>query len=148
MKPILHSVFLLTAICLVAVAQKPTDPISSLSTGPIIEKLEQQWEDAVTKSDSSALENLYDATLVYTHSTGKVDRKSSYISTIKSGTTKYEWMKRDEIKVNVYNQSAVVTCHWQVRVNGVNMNARYTHVYVQTSDGWKLVAHQSTRISP
>jgi hypothetical protein len=145
-KPILGSVFLLASLSLVAVAQKPNDPFSSLSTGPIIDKLEQQWDDALTKSDSSALENLYDATLVYTHST-EVDTKSSYINAIKSGATMYEWMKRNEIRVNLYNQSAVVTCHWQVRVNGVNMNARYRHVYVQTPDGWKLVAHQSTRIS-
>lgn len=149
MKSILRSVFLLAALCPIAIAQKPNDPFTALSsTAPMVTNLEQQWEDALTKSDSNALEKLYDSTLIYTHSNGKVDTKSSYISAIRAGTIKYEWMKRDEIRVNLYNQSAVVACHWQVRVNGVTMNARYLHVYVQTPDGWKLVAHESTRIIP
>jgi ketosteroid isomerase-like protein len=115
-------------------------------------KLEQQWEDALTHSDTVALEQLYDDTLVYTHSSGKVDTKASYIRTIKSGATKYESMTRDDIKVNVYQNCAVVTCHWDVHIssqgNKVSLNARYTHVYVQQPDGWKLVAHESTRVSP
>jgi ketosteroid isomerase-like protein len=115
-------------------------------------KLEQQWEDALTHSDTRALGALYDDTLIYTHSNGKVDTKSSYIKAIQSGATRYESMKRDEIKVSVYGQMAVVTCHWDLHVqsqgNKIDMNARYLHVYVHQSEGWKLVAHQSTRIAP
>ena len=41
--------------------------------------LEQQWEDALTYSDVAGLDKLYDETLIYTHSNGKVDTKTSYI---------------------------------------------------------------------
>jgi ketosteroid isomerase-like protein len=113
--------------------------------------LEQRWEDALTKSDTDALAGLYDDTLIYTHSNGKVDTKPSYISAIKSGATRYESMRRDDIKVTVYDKAAVVTCHWEVHVlaggNKIDMDARYLHVYVQREDGWKLVAHESTRIA-
>jgi ketosteroid isomerase-like protein len=146
MKKILLSVVLLTSAFLLALAQ------DSNSNRDAVLRVEQQWEDALTKSDAGALEKLYDENIVYTHSNGKVDTKSSYINTIKSGATKYESMKRDEIKVSVYGQSAVVTCHWVVHVlsqgNKIDMNARYLHVYVQEKDGWKMVAHQSTRIAP
>ena len=115
-------------------------------------KVELQWENALTQSDTAALEKIYDDSLVYTHSSGKVDTKSTYISAIKSGSTKYESMKRDDIKVTVYGQTAVVTCHWDVHIAAqgkkIDMNARYLHVYVEQGDGWKLVAHQSTRITP
>jgi ketosteroid isomerase-like protein len=114
-------------------------------------KLEQQWDDALTHSDTAALQKLYDDTLIYTHSNGKVDTKSSYIQAIQSGATKYESMKRDDIKVTVYPETAVVTCHWEVRVgspgNPTELNARYLHVYVHRKDGWKLVAHESTRLA-
>jgi ketosteroid isomerase-like protein len=149
MKRILLSVVVLTSAILLAFAQerKASSPAQDL-----ILKLEQQWEDALTKSDTGALEKLFDETIIYTHSSGKVDTKASYIRAIKSGATKYESMKRDEIKVTVYGQAAVVTCHWDVHIlaqgNKVDMNARYLHVYVQQPDGWKIVAHQSTRISP
>lgn len=114
-------------------------------------RLEQQWEDALVKSDVAALEKLYDDTMVYTHSSGGVDNKSIYIGNIKSGATKYQSMTRDDIKVNVYGNAAVVTCHWDVHVlargSKIDTNARYIHVYVKRKDGWKMVAHQSTRIT-
>ncbi len=113
-------------------------------------KLEQQWEDALLKSDVAALEKIYDDSLIYTHSSGAVDNKSVYIGNIKSGVTKYESMKRDDVKVNVYGGAALVTGHWEVhtlnRGNKVDTNARYIHVYVKQKDGWKMVAHQATRI--
>ena len=114
-------------------------------------KLEQQWEDALLKSDVAALDKLYDESMVYTHSSGAVDNKSTYIGNIKSGATKYESMKRDDIKVSVYGNTALVTCHWEVHVlnreNKIDTNARYLHVYVKQKDGWKMVAHQATRIT-
>ncbi len=113
-------------------------------------KLEQQWEDALLKSDVPALEKIYDDSLIYTHSNGSVDNKASYVGKIKSGATKYQSMKRDDIKVSVYGNAAVVTCHWDVHVlageNKIDTNARYLHAYVKQKDGWKMVAHQATRI--
>jgi ketosteroid isomerase-like protein len=115
-------------------------------------KLEQQWEDALLKSDVAALDKIYDDSLIYTHSSGGVDNKAVYVGNIKSGATKYESMKRDDIKVNVYGDTALVTCHWEVHVmsrgNKIDTNARYIHVYVKRKDGWKMVAHQATRITP
>lgn len=114
-------------------------------------KLELRWEDALVKSDVAALEKLYDDTIMYTHSSGGVDNKSAYIGAIKSGATKYQSMKRDDIKVSVYGDAALVTCHWEVHVlaggNKIDTNARYIHVYIKRKDGWKMVAHQATRIT-
>ena len=149
MKPILLSALVLACLSLFVVGQEKK-PASAAEQAVLT--LEQQWEDALLKSDTAALDKLYDPTIVYTHSSGKVDTKASYIEAIKSGASKYQAMKRDEIKVNVYGRAAVVTCHWDVHVlakgNKIDMNARYIHVYVQQRDGWKMVAHQSTRITP
>lgn len=113
-------------------------------------KLEQQWEDALLKSDVAALERIYDDSLVYTHSNASVDNKSTYVGKIRSGSTKYQSMKRDDIKINVYGDMALVTCHWDVHTlangNKYDTDARYLHVYVKRKDGWKMVAHQSTKI--
>ena len=148
MKRMLLLMAVMTSTLLFAIAQEKKSPNS---VEEAVLKLELQWEDALTKSDVGALEKLYDETLIYTHSNGKVDTKSTYISAIKSGATKYEAMKRDDIKVTVYGQTAVVSCHWDVHIlaqgNKIDMNTRYLHVYIQQKDGWKLVAHQSTRIS-
>lgn len=113
-------------------------------------KLEQQWVDALIKADVAALEKLYTDDLTYTHSNGSVDNKRSYIEKIRSGASKYQTVDRDDIKVAVYGDTALVTCHWTPKVlssgNQINTNARYLHVYVKTKDGWKMAAHQSTSI--
>ncbi len=143
---LLAVVFALVSLPAFAQEKKASNPVEQA-----VLKLEQQWEDALIKSDVAALEKLYDDTMVYTHSSGAVDNKSAYINAIKSGATKYQSMKRDDIKVNIYGNAAVVTCHWEVHVlargNKIDTNARYIHVYVKRKDGWKMVAHQATRIT-
>jgi ketosteroid isomerase-like protein len=149
MNKLLLSVVLLVSLVSITFSQQN-------KTSPVIQdtvlRLEQQWENALINSNVSALENLYDENLIYTHSNGKVDTRESYLAAIKSGATKYQSMKRDGIKVSVYGRTAVVTCHWDVHIlsrgNKTDLNARYLHVYAEQPDGWKLVAHESTRIAP
>jgi len=148
MKRVLLTLAVMTPLLFPALAQENKAPPDQTILG-----LEQHWEDALTKSDADALAELYDDTLIYTHSNGKVDTKASYIKAIKSGATHYQSMKREDIKVSVYDKTAVVTCHWEVHMGAqgtkiTDLNARYVHVYVQQSGGWKLVAHESTRIAP
>jgi len=149
MKKSLFAVTLVTWAVVATLAQEKnaSSPLTEAVLG-----LEQQWEDALTKSDVAALDKLYDTTIVYTHSNGKVDTKTTYIAAIRSGAVKYESMKRDDIKMSLYGHTAVVTCHWTVHVlargNKTDLDARYLHVYVEQPDGWKLVAHESTKIAP
>jgi len=149
MNRILLSVAVMTAALLLAFAPETR---AANKVEDAIVQLEQQWEDALTKSDVDALAKLYDDKIIYTHSSGKVDTKASYINAIKSGATRYQSMKRDDIKVAVYGQAAIVSCHWDVHIlsqgNKIDIAARYLHVYVQQKDGWKMVAHESTRITP
>jgi len=146
----MKQILLLAVVCLSLLtyvqAQKTSDP-----TEQAILKLEQEWEDALLKSDVAALERLYADGIIYTHSSGAVDNKQTYIGNIKSGVTKYESMKREGIKVNVYGDTALVTYHWMVNVvsrgNKINTDARCLHVYVKQKGRWQMAAHQSTRIT-
>lgn len=144
MKRLLGVLFVAVWVCAFAQAQGNVEQA--------VLKLEQQWEDALLKSDAAALDKLYADTMVYTHSSGAVDDKKTYIGNIKSGASKYQTMKRDDIKVHVYGNTALVFCHWEVHVlsrgNKIDTNARYLHVYTKTKSGWQLVAHQATRITP
>lgn len=115
-------------------------------------KLEQDWQDALLKSDVAALDKIYSDGLVYTHSSAFTEGKATYIAKIKSGASKYQSLKRDEIKVSVFGDTAIVNCHWLVSSVGDgkthNTNARYIHVYVKQKGKWQMVAHQSTPIAP
>jgi ketosteroid isomerase-like protein len=114
-------------------------------------KLEQQWQDALVKGDAAALEKLYHDGLIYTHSNASTDNKTTYIAKIKSKATKYHSIKRDDIKVSIYGNTAIVTCHWLVHAeaggNQIHTDARFLHVYLKQKGGWQMVAHQSTLVA-
>lgn len=128
-------------------AEKP--PVVDVET--IILKLEDDWEKALTSSNVDGLNKIYAETLIYTHSNGSVDDKASYITKIRSGETKYESMTRNDRRVKVYGDTAIVTCHWDVHVTArgekIDTNARYIHVYARTGQDWQMVAHQATKIT-
>ena len=110
-------------------------------------KLEQQWVDALVKADTVALEKLYTDDLIYTHSSGTVDTKASYIDSLKTGKAKYESVERDDIKVRFYGDTAIVTCRSVIKVNNNTIPARYIHVYVKQKGAWRMAAHQTTRLA-
>ena len=113
-------------------------------------KLEQEWVDALVNADAAKLEQLYAETLVYTHSSGAVDDKAKYIANIKAGGTKYLSINREGVKVNLYGDTAIVTCHALIKLkaNGEDrtVDARMIHVYVKQKGRWQLAAHQTTKL--
>lgn len=115
-------------------------------------KVEQEWQDALIAADVKALDRLYLDTMIYTHSNGSVDDKASYIENIRTGKSVYKSMTRDDIKVQIFGDAAIVTCHWRVSsLSGTtvnNTNARYLHFYTRQKGQWRMVAHQATRIIP
>ena len=62
----------------------------------------------------------------------------------------YDKLDREDIKVSVFGDTAVVTTHWRVTSHSGatvhNTNARYVHVYSRIKNRWQMVVHQSTRI--
>lgn len=119
---------------------------------PAIEKAEQDWSSAVRSGDAAALSKILSDDLVYTHSTGIVDTKASYIQSITSGSQKYAGIEYSDTKIRVYGRAALVTT--VVRMTGTSKGVafdnklRMSHVWVRDAQGtdWLLVSHQTTRL--
>ena len=116
-----------------------------------VRKAESGWVAAVTKNDLSGLEKLLSGGLVYTHSTGIVDSKASYLESLRGGNQKYDSITHEDMKVNVHSNVGVLTA--KVRMTGKTKGVpfdnqlRVIHVWVKQSNGaWQLVAHQTTRL--
>ncbi len=140
---------LAATLCVLIVTASAQQPIDKALLQSVLQ-LEEQWQQALLTSDVAVLERLYGEDLTYVHSNGRADNKESYIASIRSGATKYQSIARDEIKVRVFANTAIVTCHWKVQTlsNGTvgNTDGRYIHVYVKVKGRWQMVAHQSTKI--
>ena len=120
------------------------------AAAPDVQKLEAQRFDAMVRGDAAALDGLLADDLVYTHASGKVDSKTSFIDDIKSGQLRYKSFRPEEPKLRVYGDTAVATGLASVEVNNhgqeLSMKLRYTDVWVNRGGQWRMVAWQSTRL--
>ena len=141
----------LFVIALIALSALAVNAQAPAKVEQAVLQLEKDWVEALVKADTAKLEMLYADTLVYTHSSAQVDDKAKYIANIKAGGTKYVSIDRNDIKVNLYGDSAVVTCHALIKLKASNgeertVDARMIHVYAKVKGRWQMVAHQTTKL--
>lgn len=80
--------------------------------------------------------------------TGQVMNKASWIANVENSGIKYSSFVATDIKVRIFQDTAVVTCLWSSQ--GVQQSRafsrqwRVTQVYVYGQRGWKAVASQET----
>jgi len=113
-----------------------------------IRLLETRRYSATCEADAKTLEELLGDSLVYTHSYGGADSKSSYLDGIRSKKWQYQEVERPIEDIQVHGDCAVVT--GQVRIELLSggqpkkLNSRFTNVWVKGRQGWQMVAWQST----
>jgi ketosteroid isomerase-like protein len=142
-------------LLLFVIACAPLTPAQAPKSNGKVEQaviqLEKDWANALMKADTAALDKLYADSLVYTHSSGSVDDKATYIANIKSGKSKYEMVELSDFKVHVYGDTAVSFTTGKLRVisggQTLNNTLKIIHVYVKQGKDWRLVAHQTTRVA-
>ena len=121
------------------------------ATAADILALEDRRYAAMVAADKAALDAMMADSMTYTHSNGVLDTKQSFIDSLTSGRLKYRAVRRLAGDVALYDKAAVVTAHIQldVTVGGAEraINVKATIVWVDTADGWKFAAWQSTPLA-
>ena len=113
-----------------------------------LRKLEDQRYAAMCAADAATLEKLLADSLVYTHSYGGSDSKSSYLDGIRAKKWQYRKIERPKEDIQIHGDCAVVT--GQVRIELLSegkpktLNSAYTNVWIKGTKGWQMVAWQST----
>ena len=120
------------------------------AAAPDVQKLEAERFAAMIRGDAAALDGLLADDLVYTHASGKVDTKASFLDDIKAGQLRYKLIRPEDPKLSVYGDTAVATGLASFEVNNhgqeLSMKLRYTDVWVKRGGKWQMVAWQSTRL--
>ena len=119
-----------------------------------VESFERQRFEAQVKKDYTFLEKVLADDLLYVHSSGKSDTKTSFITSIKEGKSVYNKVDVEEIMVRPYNnqKAAVVNGVINITQNPVDgrptfLHLRYTVVYIKNKGkGWQLVTWQSLKL--
>jgi ketosteroid isomerase-like protein len=113
-------------------------------------EVDTQRADAYVNGDVATLERILADDVTYVHPTGKVETKAEVIAGFKKQDRKYKSIKRDDVVVRIYGNTAVVTGRNTISAEyqGKNYDVqnRFTRVYVKQADGWRLVAHHGSNI--
>lgn len=122
----------------------------SIDTTAEIRELESRRYAAMCRADAAAVEALLADSLVYTHSTGAADSRSSYLEGFRSGKWRYRKIERPIENIQVHSECAIVT--GQVRIDilvdgaAKILNSRFTDVWIRGPQGWRMAAWQSTPV--
>jgi hypothetical protein len=117
-------------------------------TGIEVNAAEDLRYAAQITGDIAALERMFGEDLVYTHSSGMIDGKASFIESIKSGKVRYRKMERHDSQVRVFGTLAVLTGRavFEVSVNGIDSSVRlrFHSIWEKRANGLQFVSWQAT----
>ncbi|HYL09493.1 MAG TPA: nuclear transport factor 2 family protein [Candidatus Acidoferrales bacterium] len=130
---------------------------SPLSGNPDMQRqeiimLEREAARAIQLNDRTFFARVYadDFTGVLSH--GQPVDKGGLIDVVQTQGISYQSFVASDIKIRLYEQTAVATCLWSWRatIKGQSVSSvmRVIHVYVNTTRGWKVVAGQATPLPP
>ena len=107
---------------------------------------------AQIKADPEALAALCAAELSYSHSSGKVEDKPTFIATATDGKSKFLSLEYQDPSIRVVGPAAIVRFHWvgeQEAVADGKKSATNLHILMnwqkQGAD-WKLLSRASTKL--
>jgi hypothetical protein len=110
--------------------------------------LEKEAAHAMQWNTGTFFRRVYGDDFIGILETGRVLDKASYIESIETSTAKYASFIASDIRVRMYQDTAVVTCLWSARGTqgdrSFSRQYRVTHVYVYGQRGWQAVASQQT----
>jgi ketosteroid isomerase-like protein len=113
--------------------------------------LEDQRLAAMIARDFAKLESMVHDQLLYTHSSGVVDGKASWLESMKSGKVRYKKASCTERKVRAFGDVALVTGRADIEADiggqAKTLKLLFLNAWTKTPQGWKFVAWQSTPLA-
>jgi hypothetical protein len=112
--------------------------------------LEEQRYAAMLAGDVVTLERLLDDKLTYTHSSGVVDTKATYIAGVRDKVWEYKAIAREDERVVVGGNCALVFCRLRIEllVRGAprKVDSKALAVWVQDKERCRLIAVHSSAV--
>jgi len=113
-------------------------------------KMEQEMTDAIVKNDTSVFEKYAADNAAFTDPGGMLATKAQAVAMFKAGDLKIESSKIDDMKVQMFGKTAIVTYRTtdkgMYKGRDISGQYRWTDVFVKTGGKWQMVASQGTPI--
>jgi ketosteroid isomerase-like protein len=151
--------FLLSVFCFLAVASSafsqqaasavPTRPAPPSNDMKMMQRMEDQWDDALAKKDQYALELVLSPQFIDISSTGEVTTRNQQIARLflKDSSTAPK-LEQKVVTVRMFGDISLVngTYSLQKKENGALVEERgvFTHVYQRVRTNWQCINSQRT----
>jgi hypothetical protein len=117
-----------------------------------IVNLEKEAARAIQLGDTTFFRRVYNDDFMGTLSHGQQVDKTQWIRIVQLPTAKYDSFIASDIKVQIFQDTAVATALWSSRrhVKGelLGHQMRTVHVYLNTPRGWHVISSQTTNLPP
>jgi len=117
-----------------------------------ITSLEKEAARAIQLSSGTFFRRVYSDEFAGTLSHGQQINRDQWIAAVEAPAIKRESFSVSDIKVRIFQETAVATCLWSSRfiLNGQHLSSqlRAIHVYVNTPNGWHVISAQTTNLPP
>jgi hypothetical protein len=125
---------------------KPTDELE-IDRQELV-NLENETVRALQLNNATFFKRVYSDDFMATTAFGQTIDKQTLVNNVQNSKIKYESFLATDIRVRLYQETAVVNALWTLRgfANGrhVSRQSRVLHVYVNGQHGWHAVASQET----
>lgn len=117
------------------------------------EAVEQEFFTALIEADLDALRRiLADDFVLIDVMTGSEVTKSTLLDVVGAGQLRFEGIDRPEYRGRLYGTTTVITGRTEMKgyfgEQPFQASSRYTHVFIEQSERWRMVAAQGTQIAP
>jgi len=110
--------------------------------------LEKETARAIQWNNGTLFRRIYGDDFVGIMPSGQMKDKAAWISSMENSGIKYSSFVTSDIRVRMFQDTAVVTCLWSARGTeagrAFNRQMRVTHVYIYGQRGWQAISSQET----
>ena len=121
--------------------------IDSAKISRTLDSINRLLDQAVVQKNAAVLHKHYADDFVFTHGTGMIDNKQSWIRFVTSDKANYQSRLHDSVNVEVHKNAAVVKGKLTVKnITDQKPNAyaiKYYRYYVLRNRTWQLLSHNT-----
>ena len=114
-----------------------------------VDNINRSIDEAVVKKDADKLKQLYADDFVFTHGTGYVEGKSSWLKDVENPSKKFTSRVHDSTLVELHDNVAIVTGSLAITRSDadklVRYGIRYVRVFALRNKNWQLLSHRTVK---
>jgi ketosteroid isomerase-like protein len=113
-------------------------------------KTDNEIRKAIVAADTTALDRLLADEWTVTHTNGKQQTKAQFLEAFRSGRVRFERMDLDDVKIQVFGNTAVLTARITDKVvfkgEPAEGQVRVISIYIKRDHRWQNLTEQATHI--